>query len=120
MARIVRLIEYLGTEEQLKSWMDVSCRDGVSPMFSPERRMTITTVESDIPDITPGKDRPLARYENSGRGNGMEEWLEENKAVGAALEYFMEYSPVPGYKQAALQRVLDRVNAVLAEQRSRT
>lgn len=132
MARVVRVIEYLGTPETLKSWLEHSCIDGVSPMFAPHQ-MVVWTVESDVPEIpvTPapgttewdsrfavsfaGRGRPLVKYEGDDRKRS---WLEENKALREVLTRHLKQWPNEEYNDA-LQRVLDRVNLVLAAEEQR-
>ena len=129
MARILRVIEYLGTEKQLEAWLQNSCADGVSPMFSPHQ-MTVWTVESDVPSIpttagttgtgasdrvTPGSGRPLVRHEDY---NNAKTWKEECEALEQILMDHLRQWPNEEYNEAA-QRVLDRVRQVLAEDRGR-
>jgi hypothetical protein len=138
MARVVRVIEYLGTEEHLKTWLEHSCADGVSPMFAPHQ-MTIWTVESDVPGIlgvagsarsegstgspsgvlVPGSGRPLVKYEDY---SSRSPWMEECRALDTILGYWMRgtgNAEYPEHSKAA-QRVLDRVWGVLSETRGRT
>lgn len=138
MARIVRVIEYLGTEKQLEAWLGNSCADGVSPMFGPPQQMTVWTVESDVSAVPAiagtersgtgaadqtslaGRGRPLARYEDY---NNAQAWKEELEALQTTLMDRIEFNEMAGQDEeqtVALQRVLDRVRQVLAENRGRT
>jgi hypothetical protein len=134
MARIVRVIEYLGTENQLKAWLEHSCADGVSPMFGPERQMTIWTIESDVPEIPvapapnpdvwdartavsfAGKGRPPVKYEDfNNRGPWRMELTALQALIGTHLKTLPSSYEVTAEDNIALHRVLSRVNAVLAE-----
>lgn len=137
MARVVRVIEYLGTPETLKSWLEHSCADGVSPMFSPHQ-MIVWTVESDVPEIpvTPapgtdewdsrsaisfaGRGRPIVKYEGDDRRRS---WYAELSALQALIGKYLGVIP-PDYAiieqdLVALQRVFERVQLALEAERIR-